>query len=456
VGDGQLTAQGAPTNCDGANVLNCGFRLRVHSGRFTISGIPWVPRMKPSACLFAFVLLASASMARAETALCFRGGKFVDPERKTIESVVLQARDGFLVSISRDPAAPCEGTVIDLRHRYIVPGFIDTHVHGWGNPSPTGESADEEWGSLHTAKVALGAGVVAFLDMASESDNWKARDLARNSNAHARIFSALMLSSHGSDAATVRRSFRTQLERKPDLIKLFAGGEMIGVLADEAKKEKLKTVVHISSWEDADAAVRAGVSAITHLEDERVIPMALAKQMAARGNVAIPTLAVQCDMNEAGKGAAWLADPLLERMIGAAMLARYRDSKAYSDKAKRTMRWQNAGCRPNDFPSIRILKKAGVSILAGSDTGNLGVFQGYSVHREMALLAEAGLANWEALQAGTTSAARFLGYAVGLKVGAPATFVVLERNPIENIRNTSALSQVVLHGRVVWKADAPR
>jgi imidazolonepropionase-like amidohydrolase len=409
--------------------------------------------MKRNLCSLALLLVASSGVARAEPVLCFRGAKLVDPDKQTVVPADLEVRGQVVVAIVA-PGMKCDGKPIDLSGRYIVPGFIDTHVHGWGNPSPVDEKGDEEWGSLETARRILSAGVVAFLDMASEPDNWRARELARGSLRHGQIFSALMLSTGGSDERLARQRIRSQLNLNPDVIKLFAGGAQIAAMVDEAKRAKRKTVVHIASWQDAEAAVKAGASAITHFEDEAVIPAHLARLMAQKGTVSIPTLSVQCDLAESAADVAWLNDPLLLRMIGPAMLAQYRNRKAYSERANRTVRWQRNGCRPNDFRSIRILQKAGVLILAGSDTGNLGVFQGYSVHREMALLNEAGLSSWQALQAGTTAAARFLGHPVGIVAGGNATFVVLEQNPVQDIRNTTKVAMVVYRGGVVWNAGA--
>lgn len=379
----------------------------------------------------------------------------MDPDRQTMTRVELEVQGSRLVRVG-ETVGGCVGATVDLGGRYVVPGFVDTHVHGWGNPSPGDEKDDEEWGRLQTAQLSLKAGVVAFLDMASEAEDWRARDRARASDDHAHIYSALMLSTGGRDERSARESLRSQLGLNPDIIKLFAGGEHIGAMVDEASRVKRSTVVHIASWEEAEAAVGAGATAITHLEDEVVIPFALAREMARRGTISIPTLSVQCDLHGAFSGQKWLSDPLLARVTGPKLLAAYRDRAAYSKKSRRTLRWQKAGCRTNDFRSIRILQKAGVSILAGSDTGNLGVFQGYGVHREMALLNEAGLSTWQALRAGTTAAARFLGHPAGIVPGGEATFVVLAGDPVKDIRNTSRIAMVVHRGRVVWDGGDSR
>jgi imidazolonepropionase-like amidohydrolase len=86
--------------------------------------------------------------------------------------------------------------------------------------------------------------------------------------------------------------------------------------------------------------------------------------------------------------------------------------------------------------------------LASTDAGNVGVFQGYSVHRELVLLVESGLSPFEALAASTTNAGRFFGRDWGMKVGSEASLVVLDQSPIANIRNTELIRLVIHRGEI--------
>jgi imidazolonepropionase-like amidohydrolase len=79
----------------------------------------------------------------------------------------------------------------------------------------------------------------------------------------------------------------------------------------------------------------------------------------------------------------------------------------------------------------------------------VGTLQGYSVHRELIRLVDAGLSPWQALAAATTDAGAFLGQAYGVKAGGEANLVVLDASPIENIGNTQAIAYVIHHGAIV-------
>jgi manganese oxidase len=92
----------------------------------------------------------------------------------------------------------------------------------------------------------------------------------------------------------------------------------------------------------------------------------------------------------------------------------------------------------------------GVPILAGSDTPNAFAFPGFGLHDELALLVEAGLSPLSALQAATLNAARYLEATDSLgtvDAGKLADLVLLDANPLEDIRNTQGIAGVVLNGR---------
>lgn len=64
-------------------------------------------------------------------------------------------------------------------------------------------------------------------------------------------------------------------------------------------------------------------------------------------------------------------------------------------------------------------------------------------------LVEAGLSEWDALAAGSTRAAAFLGHAYGVTPGAAANLVILEASPIDDITNTQRIVHVIHAGTVV-------
>lgn len=100
--------------------------------------------------------------------------------------------------------------------------------------------------------------------------------------------------------------------------------------------------------------------------------------------------------------------------------------------------------------------RAGVPILAGTDTMNPYVFPGFSLHDELALLVGSGMPPLAALQAATSNAATFMGKSAELgsvTTGKLADLVLLDANPLKDIHNTQKIRAVVADGRLFRRAD---
>lgn len=102
------------------------------------------------------------------------------------------------------------------------------------------------------------------------------------------------------------------------------------------------------------------------------------------------------------------------------------------------------------------MSHAGVPIMAGTDTPNPYVFAGFSLHDELALLVQAGLTPFEALKSATFNPAKYLGLlksAGTIEVGKEADLVLLEDDPLVDIRNIVKIAAVVIGGKVFERRD---
>jgi hypothetical protein len=99
---------------------------------------------------------------------------------------------------------------------------------------------------------------------------------------------------------------------------------------------------------------------------------------------------------------------------------------------------------------VGAMRRAGVPMLAGTDTGDPFVLPGFALHDELALLVRAGMTPLEAIQSATRNPARFLGMEGTLgtiQKGKIADMVPLQANPLDDIRNTRQITTVILRGK---------
>lgn len=105
------------------------------------------------------------------------------------------------------------------------------------------------------------------------------------------------------------------------------------------------------------------------------------------------------------------------------------------------------------------MHRAGVRLLAGTDEPNPYCFPGFSLHDELALFVEAGLSPFEALQTATTNPTKYLNLSDSLgtiEKGKIADLVLLDANPLEDIRNTRKIAAVIINGRYLPKESLQR
>jgi imidazolonepropionase-like amidohydrolase len=106
---------------------------------------------------------------------------------------------------------------------------------------------------------------------------------------------------------------------------------------------------------------------------------------------------------------------------------------------------------------VNAMHRAGVPFLAGTDTPpGVYVFPGFSLHEELQRFVAAGFTPMEALQTATLNPAQFLGMADRLgtiEKGKLADLVLLEANPLDDIRNTQKIAAVIVNGRYWSRAD---
>jgi hypothetical protein len=102
------------------------------------------------------------------------------------------------------------------------------------------------------------------------------------------------------------------------------------------------------------------------------------------------------------------------------------------------------------------MNEAGVGLLAGSDAGELGLIYGFSLHEELISLQNAGLTPLEVLQTATINPAKYqnaLDSSGTIEQGKVADLILLNKNPLEDIRNTQEIEGVFTYDRYLNRKD---
>lgn len=135
------------------------------------------------------------------------------------------------------------------------------------------------------------------------------------------------------------------------------------------------------------------------------------------------------------------------------MQSKWLESNNYVQRTKLIPHFQ----KQLDFHKllVRAFREEGVPMVAGTDAGTSGIVWGFSLHDELKFLVDAGMTELEALEAATRLPAQWLG--VGDKLGTVETgkwadLILVDANPLKDIKNTTKISGVFFNGNWIDKS----
>ncbi|MFF9571091.1 hypothetical protein [Streptomyces sp. NPDC014685] len=406
---------------------------------------------------------------------------------------------------SAEVPVPSGATVYDLTGKYIVPGgLVESHVHNngpedvlpplfplngvtavremWGRP------VHHEWRDKVRAGELLGPRWVIAGSIIDGSPSLWAGDLEE------RVVEV-------TDAPSARRAVRGTKASGADFVKVYSRltPEAYEAIADESRRQGLRYAGHCPDTLPIARASDAGQQSIEHLHAlllatsarESEIRRAMAKvridpatgtsferyaswfrqvhavewravqtydvgraralfdRLAANGTRVVPTLTVHhslertdqlpYDSPEFAYLPGWMTGewPTVWSALTAGRTARdtARIHRIYEHRLR----------------LVAELHRAGVQLLAGTDTGTGYAVPGFSLHHELELLAEAGLPTRDVLRAATTAPARMLGLPADR-----ADLLVLDADPRTDVRHTRRIDSVLVAGRYLDRAERLR
>jgi len=211
-------------------------------------------------------------------------------------------------------------------------------------------------------------------------------------------------------------------------------------------------MAHLFYLEDAKELVKAGLDGMAHSVRDREVDGELIQALKARKTFAVPTLVREESTFIYAEPPAFLDDPFFSRWADPLVVRQLKDP-AYGARIKSDPDFSRyPGQLKTGQKNLKKLWDAGVTIALGSDSGPPARFQGFFEHRELELMVQAGLTPAQALLAATSNAAEALKISRDfgtLEKGKRADLILLDADPLQDIRNTRKIHKIWIGGREV-------
>jgi imidazolonepropionase-like amidohydrolase len=438
------------------------------------------------------VFIASAQPSRPPLAII--NVNVIDATGSPVQTgmtVIIQ--DDRIVNVGKTAKTkpPKNAKIVDAHNKFLIPGLWDMHVHTiFGDWIPGGKEV--------SLPLFVANGVTGIRDMGGDLDTllqWRSQISGGSILGPRMIISGPMLDgpkSHFPSSVSIatadegRKAVDDLKAKGVDFIKVQSYITRDGYFAvsNETKKLGITLVGHVPDSIRASEAIDAGQKSIEHLtgifegastaEDSFIqgnskgpkryldtyndaLATALISRMARNHTWLVPTL-----VWERGQ---WLVDDIdyshNPELKYAPTSWQHKSWPSFTKGILAELDTDEVSVRrrfvQKEFEVVYAMHKAGVSVMAGTDTAAaVAVLPGFSLHTELECFVQAGFTPMEALQTATLNPAKFLGLQRQMgtvEKGKLANLVLLDANPLDDIKNTRKIAAVVLNGRLLDRAE---
>jgi imidazolonepropionase-like amidohydrolase len=398
---------------------------------------------------------------------------------------------------------PRNAHIIDASGKFLIPGLVDSHVHLTAAGEPSGSRE-------FFLPLLLANGITTVRDMGGylESLVPLRRDIRQGKRLGPEIFFAgpyldgsppsFQPSLVVTNAVEAAEDVRTLVQQGVDFIKVqsILSRDAYFAIAQAARRERIPFAGHVPDRVTAAEASDAGQKSVEHLtgvlracssEEPRLMREqfqagpknatpkssharemqwerellqtysnkqagALITKFVHNQTWQVPTLILLRDDAYPGPETDSPDDPLLQ-FVPRTIAAKWKQVRLTQDKLSTASDFElREKLLAQSMHVVAQMASSSVPILAGTDSAAPYVIPGFALHEELALLVKAGLSPMQALEAATKQPADFLGKSATegtIEAGKNADLLLLDSNPLENIRNTRRIRAVILGGRLL-------
>lgn len=402
------------------------------------------------------------------------------------ENVFITIRGGKIVDISNaNSKAPAGARVIDYSGKTVMPGLINAHGHlalvcGTENSATcyTRENVIAELRQYErygvTSMLSLGVNRDLIYQVRAEQRAGKLDGATvYSADRGIGVPDGAPPLPHAPDQlyqpstpAEARADVDAMASRHADFVKIWVDNlhgtkpsmdpAVYRAVIDEAHHDKLRVAAHIYYLADAKAVVADGVNVLAHSVRDQLVDQELLSAMKQRGVYYIPTLTVEASSFTFVEHPEWKNDPFLQKAVSPELL-----NLLTGPEAEQKMEHDpNVAGKKRDFATdeknLKLVYGAGVKVGFGTDSGAIpSRVPGFAEHHELEMMVQSGLTPMQAIMCATKTNAELLGIenTTGtLTVGKQADLIVLNGNPLDDIRNTQKIVAIYHAGREVQPA----
>ncbi|MEM9689988.1 MAG: amidohydrolase family protein [Pseudomonadota bacterium] len=417
-------------------------------------------------------LLAAISLARADTTAFVNVNVVTMTSETVLTGQTVIIRDGLIETLGPVDATPVpDGTVIiDGTDRFLMPGLTEMHAH----IAPVDAASFQR-----TLDLFVVNGVTTVRGMLGHPSHLALRDQLLSGA----VFGPRLITSGPSlngnsvsGAADAAAKVRAQADAGYDFLKLHPGLTLDEFNAIDAAADEhgLTYAGHISVAVGLRRSLDAGMATVDHL-DGYLVAMLPNDHHGAGGFGGFFDVLLAMDIDESlidtvvdatVRAGTWNVPTqlLIENVIstrpaeelGRLPEMRYMPAAVVDSWIATKKQVMASGMDPKIARRaievrrklLLALHRSSGRLLLGSDAPQVFNVPGFSSHRELALLVEAGLSPFDALSTGTIRAAEFLELPIGrIEPGAAADLVLVDDNPLNDIANSQRVHGVMLRGR---------